>query len=85
MTVNEEVKQPTGHVYSPTELLRNMALSDALSMQRTLTALREAALSEVVKKIPGMNPDKMLEVLQTIDSTNFLDSYAKLIDKIGTK
>lgn len=67
---------------TPNDVLRNMALTDALAMQRTMSALREAALTEVIKKLPGMNADKMLEVLNAIQSTDALESYAKLIEKI---
>lgn len=65
-----------------TLVLRNMALTDALSMQRTMATLREAALTEIVKKLPSMNPDKMLEVLRSIDATSTLEAYTQLIEKI---
>lgn len=70
---------------SPTDVLRNMALTDALSTQRTIATLREAAVTEIIKKLPSMSPDKMLEVMKAIDSTNSIEAYAKLIEKMDNK
>lgn len=70
---------------SSAEVLRNMALTDALQAQRTVAALREAALSEIIKKLPGMKPNEMMEVIKAIDTTSSLGTYATLIEKIDSK